>query len=241
MNGVHQPVGARRLVGRGLRGRQRLGDQARLGARSTTQRRDHEEAQTLYELLQDHVIPLYYRRSEQGYSPEWVRMAKHSIIDLLPTLQRGADGRRVPRASSTCRPRSRAGATAENGYARAREVAEWKGRVRAAWPGVSLRRLDDAAACASSSATASRFEVAAYAERPRRGRRRRRAACSRAGSASRRTRRVRYDLDLRRHDDRGGRAPLRARAAAGALRHGSNIASAPIPATRRSPTRSRSG
>ena len=31
INGVHQPVGARRLVGRGLRRRQRLGDQAGVG------------------------------------------------------------------------------------------------------------------------------------------------------------------------------------------------------------------
>ena len=36
------------------------------------QRRDHEEAQTLYELLQDQVIPLYYRRDPHGYSPEWI-------------------------------------------------------------------------------------------------------------------------------------------------------------------------
>ena len=38
--------------------------------------RDAEEARTLYELLQDHIIPTYYRTGPLGYSPEWVAMAK---------------------------------------------------------------------------------------------------------------------------------------------------------------------
>ena len=27
---------------------------------------------------------MYYRRNHQGYSPEWVRMAKRSIATILP-------------------------------------------------------------------------------------------------------------------------------------------------------------
>jgi starch phosphorylase len=38
--------------------------------------RDIDEARTLYELLQDSVIPMYYRSTSLGYSPEWVAMAK---------------------------------------------------------------------------------------------------------------------------------------------------------------------
>ncbi len=38
--------------------------------------RDIDEARTLYELLQDSVIPMYYRNTSLGYSPEWVAMAK---------------------------------------------------------------------------------------------------------------------------------------------------------------------
>ena len=47
-------------------------------------RRNFEESRTLYELLQDQVIPMYYRRGDMGYSAEWMRMAKHSIATLLP-------------------------------------------------------------------------------------------------------------------------------------------------------------
>jgi starch phosphorylase len=52
--------------------------------RSTRPRRNHEEARTLYEILQDSVIPLYYNWGPMGYSPGWVAMAKHSIATLLP-------------------------------------------------------------------------------------------------------------------------------------------------------------
>src|SRR6266850_1490598 len=51
-------------------------------------RRDREEARTLYEILQDHVVPLYYQRpnsgANAGYSPEWIRIAKRSMASLLP-------------------------------------------------------------------------------------------------------------------------------------------------------------
>ena len=46
--------------------------------------RNREESQTLYELLQDQVIPTYYRHNKMGYSSEWVKMSKRSIATLLP-------------------------------------------------------------------------------------------------------------------------------------------------------------
>jgi starch phosphorylase len=46
--------------------------------------RDAEEARTLYELLQDQVIPTYYRTGPMGYSPEWVAMSKRSIATISP-------------------------------------------------------------------------------------------------------------------------------------------------------------
>jgi starch phosphorylase len=47
-------------------------------------RRDAEEARTLYELLQDKVIPTFYRSGPMGYSPEWVAMSKRSIATIAP-------------------------------------------------------------------------------------------------------------------------------------------------------------
>ncbi|MCW5626749.1 MAG: alpha-glucan family phosphorylase, partial [Burkholderiales bacterium] len=104
-------------------------------------RRTQEEAKTLYELLQDQVIPMYYRRNEMGYSKDWVTMAKRSIATLLPRFNAA---RMVSEylakfylpASHQWRRFS------DSGFDNARRVAEWKAHVRANWAGVRVRRLD---------------------------------------------------------------------------------------------------
>ena len=105
-------------------------------------RRDREEAHTLYEILQDQVIPTYYRRGPQGFSPDWIRLAKRSISTILPRynatrmLHEYVAKLYLPAAQHWRR-------YAERGFTAAREVGEWKARVRAAWPGVALRRIDE--------------------------------------------------------------------------------------------------
>jgi starch phosphorylase len=104
-------------------------------------RRDREEARTLYEILQDRVVPLYYARSNGGYSPEWIRIAKRSMASLLPRY----DASRMlgEYVSKYYLPASRQGRKySEAGYQVANTVAQWKAKVCAAWPGVSARRLD---------------------------------------------------------------------------------------------------
>ena len=104
-------------------------------------RRDREEARTLYELLQDSVLPLYYKRAEGGYSAEWIRMAKRSMASLLPRY----DASRMlgEYVSKFYLPALRQGHRyTSEGYQAAKAIATWKARVNAAWPGVAIRRLD---------------------------------------------------------------------------------------------------
>ena len=103
--------------------------------------RNREEARTLYEILQDHVIPLYYKRESCGYSPEWVKLAKRSISSLMPRFN---STRMLGEYVSKCyRPAAQQGRLyAENEFAVARAIAAWKSRVRQAWPAVTIRRLD---------------------------------------------------------------------------------------------------
>jgi len=104
-------------------------------------RRDREEARTLYEILEHQMLPLYYRRDKMGYSPDWIRMAKRSMATILPRFN--ASRMLNEYLSKFYLPASTQGRRyAEQGHAAAREVAAWKARVRAAWPGVTLRRLD---------------------------------------------------------------------------------------------------
>jgi len=103
--------------------------------------RNSEEARTLYEILQDHVIPLYYKRESCGYSPEWVKLAKRSISSLMPRFN---SARMLGEYVSKCyRPAAQQGRLyAGNQFAVARSIAAWKSRVRQAWPGVTIRRVD---------------------------------------------------------------------------------------------------
>jgi glycogen phosphorylase len=104
-------------------------------------RRNEEEARTLYELLQDKVIPLYYDRGSIGYSTTWVEMAKHAIASLLPRfnsmrmLDEYVNNFYMPASKQFARYR-------EHDYTAARDIAAWKAKVRTAWGSLIIRRLD---------------------------------------------------------------------------------------------------
>ena len=104
-------------------------------------RRDAEEARTLYELLQDHVIPSYYAVGSEGFSPSWVKMSKESVASIGPRfcsmrmLGEYVDQLYRPAARQWTR-------IANDGFRAARELATWKTRVRAAWDGIVLRPID---------------------------------------------------------------------------------------------------
>ena len=103
--------------------------------------RDAEEARTLYELLQDHVIPTYYRTGPMGYSPEWVAMAKRSISTISPRFNVVRMVNEYVRKFYA--PAANHGRRFhEHDFAVARQVADWKARIREAWSGVRLQRLD---------------------------------------------------------------------------------------------------
>jgi len=107
--------------------------------------RDRQDAVTLYEILQDEVIPLYYARDEKlGFSPNWVALCKRSMASILPAF----NNERVLRdyVRSFYVPAAKQGrAAAADGFRVARDLAAWKARVRAAWPGVELKPVRSAA------------------------------------------------------------------------------------------------
>ena len=108
--------------------------------------RDRQDSTTLYEILQDEVLPLYYARDERlGYSPNWVQLCKRSMASVLPAF----NSERVLRdyLRDFYAPAARQGrAMAVDGYQAARELGAWKEKVRAAWPGVGLKLISTSAA-----------------------------------------------------------------------------------------------
>ncbi len=105
--------------------------------------RDHEEGQELLDILEKQVIPLYYNRNGNGYPEGWVRKSKASMKSLLPRFNAERMVMDYMRKYYG-RARKQALVLAANGFARAKDVAEWKKRVARSWPLVKMRRLDTA-------------------------------------------------------------------------------------------------
>jgi len=108
--------------------------------------RDQHDARTLYEILQDNVIPMYYGRDKKlGYSPGWVKTCQKSMATVLPhfnsyrVLHDYACGFYGPAAK-------RGRELAENNFAPATELAAWKTMAHEAWPSVELKLVSAPAA-----------------------------------------------------------------------------------------------
>src|ERR1700759_2890020 len=101
-------------------------------------RRNGEESRSLYELLQDRVVPLYYERGPLGFSPEWIHMAKRSILTLLPRFNsQRMVGEYLARFYTAASHRGQE--LAAGNYQAARDLAAWKRKVRGAWSHVGVR------------------------------------------------------------------------------------------------------
>lgn len=120
--------------------------------------RTHEETRTLYELLQDQVVPLYYEHSKMGFSPNWVKMSKRSMATIMPRFN---SKRMVGEYLAKCYlPASKQHRLyKQNKFENSHVIADWKMRIRHAWSGVRLRRLD-AAQGEINYGESLRFEVA---------------------------------------------------------------------------------
>ncbi|MGN0230961.1 MAG: alpha-glucan family phosphorylase [Muribaculaceae bacterium] len=93
---------------------------------------DKLDAATIYSMLENEIIPLYFAKNSRGYSPEWIQFIKNSIAHIAPnfTMKRMIDDY-INRFYNKEAQRSRH--LAENNYAKAKEIAEWKQLVASKW------------------------------------------------------------------------------------------------------------
>jgi glycogen phosphorylase len=54
---------------------------------------DQLDAATIYSLLENEILPLYYNRNAQGFSEGWIKTIKNSIATIAPhyTMKRQLD------------------------------------------------------------------------------------------------------------------------------------------------------
>jgi starch phosphorylase len=112
-------------------------------------RRDEIEANGLYELLGQHVAPLFYDRDSDGLPRRWIEMVRHTLSSLGPrVLSSRMLHDYVSNLYTPAAQASRAlAATGPDGarYAAAREIAAWKKQMYAAWPDVRIEHVETSA------------------------------------------------------------------------------------------------
>ena len=98
---------------------------------------DKLDAATIYSMLENEIIPLYYAKNSMGYSPEWIQYIKRSIGHIAPhfTMKRQLDDyiRKfyAPEAK-------RAAKLMAKDYAEAREIVAWKEEVASKWDQIQV-------------------------------------------------------------------------------------------------------
>jgi starch phosphorylase len=104
-------------------------------------KRDAAEAASLFELLEHHIVPLFYERVEGPVPRRWVRKIKASLRSLGPRVVASRMVRDY--VEQLYEP---IGATADTLTAqrltRARALASWKQRVLSEWDGVRIVSVD---------------------------------------------------------------------------------------------------
>jgi len=104
---------------------------------SDVDHRDEVEANSLFEIIERQIIPLYYDRRGGRFPRAWVGRIKASLRSLGPEVMASRMVRDYFR--EMYEPiATQSDALASDGYARARALSAWKRRVVAAWPDVKV-------------------------------------------------------------------------------------------------------
>ncbi|MCF0198949.1 MAG: DUF3417 domain-containing protein, partial [Bacteroidaceae bacterium] len=98
---------------------------------------DQLDAATIYSLLENEIMPLYYARNQKGYSTGWVKVIKNSIAQIAPhyTMKRQLDDY-YSRFYNKLRDRSNA--LKADGNKLAKEIALWKETVAERWDAIRV-------------------------------------------------------------------------------------------------------
>lgn len=98
---------------------------------------DKLDAATIYSMLENEIVPLYYAKNSKGYSPEWIQYIKRSIGHIAPhfTMKRQLDDY----ISKFYAPEAkRAAGLEKDNFAEAREIVAWKEDVASKWDQIKV-------------------------------------------------------------------------------------------------------
>ena len=119
---------------------------------------DELDAETIYQMLEDDILPAYFETDEQGVSHKWVSYIKNTIAEIAPhfTMKRMQDDY-YEKFYNKLFERSRS--IRSNNFKLAREISQWKDSISAKWDKVEVIsvRLPDSSS--SPMKLGDRFDV----------------------------------------------------------------------------------
>jgi starch phosphorylase len=102
---------------------------------------DRLDAATIYHLLEDEIIPLYYNQDERGISKDWIKVIKNSIAQIAPhyTMKRQLDDYYEKFYNKQAK---RFKELSANNNQLAKEIALWKETVAERWDAIKVVSCD---------------------------------------------------------------------------------------------------
>lgn len=119
---------------------------------------DKLDAATIYSMLENEIIPLYFNKNYKGYSPEWIQYIKRSIGNIAPhfTMKRQLDDY----ISRFYQPEAKRAAKLEaNNFAQAREIVAWKEEVASKWDSIQVLSSNFDEVHAGASRTGDKIDI----------------------------------------------------------------------------------
>lgn len=103
---------------------------------------DQLDAATIYSLLENEIIPMYYDRNADGYSENWIKVIKNSIATIAPhyTMKRQLDDYYSKFYNKEA---ARFKKLAANNYEVAKQIAQWKETVAERWDAIHVVSKQD--------------------------------------------------------------------------------------------------
>jgi len=98
---------------------------------------DQLDAATIYSLLENEIMPLYYAKNAKGFSPGWIKVIKNSIAQIAPhyTMKRQLDDYYNKFYNKL---RDRSNALNANNRKLAYDIALWKETVAERWDAINV-------------------------------------------------------------------------------------------------------
>lgn len=98
---------------------------------------DQLDAATIYSMLENQIVPLYFAKNSKGYSPEWIQYIKNSIAKIAPefTMERMLHDY-IDRFYLKEGKRTRL--LKADQFAKAKEIAAWKEEFVSKWNDIEI-------------------------------------------------------------------------------------------------------